>query len=162
MSIGFVDVRGIVRLCGCGCGQPTPVAKVTQPSRGWVRGEQVRFRQGHRYRPPRTVAELLSECELAALRLVAQGLTSQQAARRLNASERAIDARLHSVYDKLGAASRTHAVVLATKLGLIMLDDIELTAQAAAAVAASGPAAAVAEPDGWEMYNTGEPAGRPS
>jgi hypothetical protein len=59
----------------------------------------------------------------------------------------------------LGAESRTHAVVLAIRLGLIQLDDIELTAKAAAAVAAT---AAAAEPDrDWVNYGSAPAGSRP-
>ncbi len=34
-------------LCACGCGQPVPRAKVGRPSRGWIKGEYVRFAVGH-------------------------------------------------------------------------------------------------------------------
>jgi hypothetical protein len=35
------------RLCECGCGQPTPIAKRTDHKRGLVAGEPVRFIRGH-------------------------------------------------------------------------------------------------------------------
>lgn len=34
-------------LCECGCGLPAPIAPQTMRDRGWVRGEPLRFRQGH-------------------------------------------------------------------------------------------------------------------
>jgi hypothetical protein len=34
-------------LCGCGCGQPAPLAKRTDPGRGTVQGEPLRFISGH-------------------------------------------------------------------------------------------------------------------
>ena len=157
MKTGFIDVRGIVRLCACGCGQPTPVAKVSDPRRGYVKGEQTRYLHGHRSRPPRTVDTLLTGRELSVLKLAAVGLTSQQAGPRLGTTVRAVDERINSACRKLGADSRTHAVVLAIRLGLIGLEDVELTAKAAAAVAAT---AAAAEPDrDWANYSS-EPAGR--
>jgi hypothetical protein len=37
-------------LCECGCGQPTPIAKRTKSSRGQVKGEPLRFINGHNSR----------------------------------------------------------------------------------------------------------------
>ena len=34
-------------LCQCGCGKPTPIAKVTNRTRGWIKGEPIRFCHGH-------------------------------------------------------------------------------------------------------------------
>lgn len=36
-----------VRLCGCGCGEPAPIAKITRAAYGHVAGQPVRFIQGH-------------------------------------------------------------------------------------------------------------------
>jgi hypothetical protein len=33
--------------CGCGCGQATTVARVNHASRGWIKGEPIRFIRGH-------------------------------------------------------------------------------------------------------------------
>jgi hypothetical protein len=37
-------------LCECGCGQPTPIAKRTRSLRGQVKGEPLRFINGHNSR----------------------------------------------------------------------------------------------------------------
>ena len=37
-------------LCACGCGEPTRIAKQTDPRYGWVKGESRQFRQGHQMR----------------------------------------------------------------------------------------------------------------
>ena len=39
-----------MKLCECGCGAPAPIAKYTRRSRGWVRGQPVRFIRGHESR----------------------------------------------------------------------------------------------------------------
>lgn len=39
-----------IKYCECGCGQPAPIAKVTDRQRGWTRGMPLRFIQGHRSR----------------------------------------------------------------------------------------------------------------
>lgn len=36
-----------MKLCECGCGQPTPIAKVTFRSRGHVKGQPIRFIRFH-------------------------------------------------------------------------------------------------------------------
>jgi hypothetical protein len=35
------------KLCECGCGEPAPLASQTMKSRGWVKGEPIRFIHGH-------------------------------------------------------------------------------------------------------------------
>lgn len=39
-----------IKLCECGCGQPTPLAKRTNKKAGRIEGEQVRFVHGHNRR----------------------------------------------------------------------------------------------------------------
>ena len=36
-----------MKLCECGCGQPAPIAKKTQKSRGHIKGKPLRFVKGH-------------------------------------------------------------------------------------------------------------------
>ena len=36
-----------IKLCECGCGQPAPIAKYNCRSLGYIKGESVRFIQGH-------------------------------------------------------------------------------------------------------------------
>lgn len=38
--------------CQCGCGEQTPLATSTRPSRGYVKGEPLRFMPGHGKRKP--------------------------------------------------------------------------------------------------------------
>lgn len=37
-------------LCQCGCGATTRIAPQTRSSRGWIKGQPIRFRQGHALR----------------------------------------------------------------------------------------------------------------
>lgn len=37
-----------MKLCECGCGQPTRIPKYSDPSKGWVAGQGIRFVKGHR------------------------------------------------------------------------------------------------------------------
>lgn len=40
----------MVKLCGCNCGQPAPIAKHTDRRSGWIKGEPKRFISGHHAR----------------------------------------------------------------------------------------------------------------
>jgi two-component system nitrate/nitrite response regulator NarL len=68
-----------------------------------------------------TLAEGLTPREMEVLRLVADGLPNKEIARRLKVSEHTVKFHLNAVMGKLGAQSRTEAVVTATRQGLIML-----------------------------------------
>lgn len=59
--------------------------------------------------------------EREVLTLVAEGLPNKLIARRLNISEHTVKFHLNAILTKLGAQSRTEAVVRATRLGLIAL-----------------------------------------
>lgn len=67
------------------------------------------------------LAEPLTDRELDVLRLVAEGLANKAIAARLSVSEHTVKFHLNAVLRKLGAQSRTDAVVRATRLGLILL-----------------------------------------
>lgn len=43
-----------VRLCACGCGEATRPAKQTDARKGWVKGQPVKYRYGHRGLNPHT------------------------------------------------------------------------------------------------------------
>ena len=57
--------------------------------------------------------------ELAALRLLADGLTAYSIGRRLGVSPRTVHRHLQGVYRKLGVSDRVRAVVVAREAGLI-------------------------------------------
>jgi DNA-binding NarL/FixJ family response regulator len=63
--------------------------------------------------------ESLTDRELEVLALVAQGLTNRAIGRRLGISDRTVQGHLANVFSKLGASSRTEAVMAAVKLGWI-------------------------------------------
>jgi hypothetical protein len=52
-------------LCMCGCGQPTKLARQSSTRRGWVKGQPVKYLQGHGPKKTRPV-ELLTEVKLCA------------------------------------------------------------------------------------------------
>ena len=63
----------------------------------------------------------LTPRELAVLRLVAEGLPNKTIAVKLGISEHTVKFHINAIFGKLGVASRTEAVVRATRLGLIFL-----------------------------------------
>ncbi len=66
-------------------------------------------------------AEELTPRELEVLQLLAEGLPNKAIARRLGISDHTAKFHVNSILSKLGASSRTEAVVRATRLGLIIL-----------------------------------------
>lgn len=68
----------------------------------------------------------LTEKEIKVLKLLANGLSNKEIAMKLELSPRTVQAHLASVFSKLNVTSRTGAVVLALKRGLISEKDIEV------------------------------------
>jgi two-component system, NarL family, response regulator YdfI len=74
--------------------------------------------------PPRkgtALVEPLTERELEVLELVSGGLGNKEIASRLEISEHTVKFHMASIMGKLGAGSRTEAVTLAIRQGLIMI-----------------------------------------
>jgi DNA-binding NarL/FixJ family response regulator len=68
-----------------------------------------------------TQVEALTPRELEVLRLLAAGLGNKEIASRLEISEHTVKFHVASIMGKLGAASRTEAVTLGIRHGLIMI-----------------------------------------
>jgi DNA-binding NarL/FixJ family response regulator len=68
-----------------------------------------------------SLVEELTPRELQVLELLAEGLPNKVIARRLGISDHTVKFHVNAVLGKLGAQSRTEAVVRATRLGLILL-----------------------------------------
>ncbi len=66
-------------------------------------------------------AESLTPRELDVLKLMVEGLTNKAIAARLHISDHTVKFHIGSILGKLGAASRTEAVTLAVRQGLIPL-----------------------------------------
>jgi two-component system, NarL family, response regulator LiaR len=64
-----------------------------------------------------TAGATLTSREMEVLRLVSQGLSNHQVARRLGLSMRTVEAHLTHIYNKLGVGSRTEAALLAQREG---------------------------------------------
>jgi DNA-binding NarL/FixJ family response regulator len=67
------------------------------------------------------LAEPLTPRELEVLQLLAEGLPNKTIARQLDVSDHTVKFHINAILGKLGAQSRTEAVVRATRLGLILL-----------------------------------------
>ena len=66
----------------------------------------------------------LRERELQVLRLAAQGMHNKEIAKELAISERTVQTHLVNIFTKLGANSRTEAILHALKEGWLSLDDL--------------------------------------
>ena len=69
---------------------------------------------------PAALDELTTR-EIEVLRMMADGLGNKQIASRLGISDHTIKFHISSILDKLGASSRTEAVTLGIRMGLILL-----------------------------------------
>lgn len=69
--------------------------------------------------PPTAIKRLLSDRERDILYLVADGMSSNEAAKHLNLSPRTVEWHVHKAMNKLRAKNRIQAVVLALRDGLI-------------------------------------------
>ncbi len=72
-------------------------------------------------RKGQNLAEPLSKRELEVLQLIYEGLPNKDIATGLNLAPATVKAHIRNLYGKIGATSRTEALALARKLGL--LDD---------------------------------------
>ena len=76
--------------------------------------------------PPRTESPSAPAAELTAretqvLQVLAEGLPNKTIAARLGISEHTVKFHVNAIMGKLGARSRTEAVTIATRLGLVLL-----------------------------------------
>jgi len=71
--------------------------------------------------PDQPLIEELTPRELMVLELLAEGLPNKSIAARLGISEHTVKFHVNGILGKLGAQSRTDAVMRATRLGLILL-----------------------------------------
>lgn len=70
---------------------------------------------------PETAVDVLTARESEVLQLIAEGLTNKAIAHQLHISDHTVKFHVNAIMTKLGAQSRTEAVVRATRLGLIVL-----------------------------------------
>jgi two-component system, NarL family, response regulator LiaR len=67
---------------------------------------------------------ILHPREVEVLKLAAKGFRNKEMAKELNISERTIQAHLSNIFNKLEVSSRTEAVLLGLKQGLLSLNDL--------------------------------------
>lgn len=72
---------------------------------------------------PQSPPDILSEREFDVLRLAARGLPNKEIARRMNLSIRTVHSHLANIFLKMHVGSRTEAVLLALRQGMIALQD---------------------------------------
>jgi NarL family two-component system response regulator YdfI len=70
---------------------------------------------------PEVLPEALTVREIEVLRLLAEGLGNKEIASRLGVSEHTVKFHVASIMGKLGAASRTEAVMLGIRHGVILI-----------------------------------------
>jgi len=68
--------------------------------------------------------ELLSERELEILKLAAKGINNRDIAEQLFVSPRTVQVHLGNIFNKLGVASRTEAILYGLKRGWLSMDDL--------------------------------------
>ncbi len=68
-----------------------------------------------------TEVESLTHRELEVLHLLAEGVTNKEIAQRLAITEHTVKFHVNAILSKLGAATRTEAVVQAARLGIVVL-----------------------------------------
>lgn len=74
------------------------------------------------FRPlPETLPQPLTTREVEVLGMLAQGLGNKTIARRLTISEHTVKFHISSIFSKLNASSRTEAVILGARQGLILI-----------------------------------------
>jgi DNA-binding NarL/FixJ family response regulator len=73
------------------------------------------------HEPPEALPEALTPREIEVLRAMAEGLGNKEIASRLGISEHTAKFHVASVMGKLGAASRTEAVILGIRRGLVFI-----------------------------------------
>jgi DNA-binding NarL/FixJ family response regulator len=88
---------------------------------------------GHKRIPPEIAAELaehaaddaLTAREIDVLRLIAAGNANKQIADKLSIEETTVKSHIASIFSKLGANDRTHAVTIGLQRGIIELDILQ-------------------------------------
>lgn len=69
----------------------------------------------------------LTEQEVVVLKLLAEGLSDQEIAKKINVVPRTASTHVSHILDKLGVDNRTKAALYALKTGLVDLDDLNIS-----------------------------------
>ena len=82
-----------------------------------------RFARPGERQGPANGLDQITDRELEVLRLAAKGMSNRDIARELDISMRTVQTHLSNVFSKMGVGSRTEAVMLGLRKGLITLED---------------------------------------
>lgn len=85
--------------------------------------QKIMKRLTSRTTPAHRTADILSDREFDVLRLAARGLPNKEIARRMGLSIRTVHSHLANIFTKMQVGSRTEAVLLALREGMISLQD---------------------------------------
>ncbi len=85
--------------------------------------EKIMRRLTSRTAPAHRTADILSDREFDVLHLAARGLPNKEIARRMGLSIRTVHSHLANIFTKMQVGSRTEAVLLALREGMISLQD---------------------------------------
>jgi DNA-binding NarL/FixJ family response regulator len=99
--------------------QPAELVRALQDV---ARGQRVLLtRQGKSPAPPSVGADGgLSERQLEVLRAICEGQSNKQVASALQIAEKTVKVHVSAIFEKLGVANRTQAMLVAQRLGLVM------------------------------------------
>ncbi len=136
----YDDDQYVFALLGAGAAgyllKDVPAAEVVRAVRSVHAGEPVlhpaiarkvlaRFAtEAHAEHPPPGEDALLTERERDILRLAACGMSNSRIADHLSVSVRTVQAHLTHIFDKLGVGSRTEAVIVGLRRGVLRLEDL--------------------------------------
>lgn len=107
------ELTPALKLCECGCGQPTRIAKYSDPRHGHVKGQPVRFLKGHSHR-----GKIVSTDTRAKLSAANSG-ENNYGWRGEEASYRAIHGYLCAHYPKSGICDECSRSTSRTEYALI-------------------------------------------
>ena len=65
--------------------------------------------------------QILTPREIEVLRMIAEGLGNKEIASRLRISDHTVKFHISSIFAKLGVSSRTEAVIVGIRQGLVMV-----------------------------------------
>lgn len=85
--------------------------------------EKIMLRMSKQTETQHSLTDPLSEREFEVLRLAARGLPNKEIARRMGLSIRTVHSHLANIFMKMQVGSRTEAVLLALRQGMISLQD---------------------------------------
>ena len=90
-----------------------------------VSKEVLRYACQHVSKPLKTEGfDKVKAKQLEILKLAAQGLSNKEIGQRLDISERTVKSYLGEIFSKLNVVSRTEAIYVSLRLGILTLDDL--------------------------------------